>query len=263
MSNRRVRITLYFAATMLLSGCASNCNILSGNSSGTCDAMLVGGMIITAPILGPAALLSDAASDAKAKRMAQDWKSSMRARLTENDITAIQECLRECDSSWQYELDYRVRRTLQIGAAQRFVAGDWPQVKPEEYRAYELLAHYTLSWQPESADKDARSVLVPDEVKRSYGLLKDKSIHAPLRKLLKTTNYSKVTNTIFGMKFAADTPVNDVAARGYFDQCPEEIAKIMLGDESFLSQSVACGRAYFYRFRERLPEEVRKGWESG
>lgn len=262
MRDRLLRIALCITVVTSLSGCASNCNILSSSNSGACDAMLMGGMILAAPILAPAALFSDAASDAKSRRMARDWKSSMEARLADNDIEAIQECLHECDIRWQYELDYGVRRQLRLDAAQRFLAGDWPEVKPDDYRAYQLLAHYALSWQPESAEEDARSVLMPDEVMRSYALLKDQTVHAPLKKLLSSTRYNQMTNTIYGMRFAIDTPANDAAARAHFNQCPHAMARMMPDDASFTLRTIACSRGYSYHFRERLPEELRTRWDE-
>lgn len=264
MGDRLLRVALYIAAMMSLSGCASNCNILSSSNSGACDAMLMGGMIIAAPIAGPIALFSDAASDAKARRMARDWKSSMKTRLANNDIEAIQECLQDCDIRWQYELDYEVRRQLRLDAAQRFLAGDWPQMKPDDYGAYELLAHYALSWQPESAAEDARSVLMPDEVMRSYTLLKEQTVHAPLKKLLSSTRYNRMANTIYGMRFAIDTPNDETAAHAHFNRCPDAMARMMPDDASLTLRTIACSRGYSYYFREPLPEELRKRWdESG
>lgn len=251
---------LVVAAVTLLSGCTSNCNILSSSNSGACDAMLIGGMIVGAPIWGPVALFSDAASDAKSKRMAQDWKVSMESRLADNDVEAIKECLHECDTRWEYELDYDVRRQFRVDAAQRFLTGDWPQIEPEDYRAYQLLAHYALSWQPESTAEDARFVLVPDNVKRSYALLKDQTVHAPLKKMYSSSRYIQMTNTIYGMRFAIDTPASDAAARAYFNQCPDAMGRMMPDDASFILRTVACERAYSYQFRERLPDEFSTRW---
>lgn len=262
MKVRSLHMALCIVAMTFLSGCASNCNILSSSNSGACDAMLIGGMIIAAPILGPAALFSDAASDAKAKRMAQDWNTSMQARLAANDIEAIQECLHECETRWKYELDYDVRRQLQLDAARRFVARDWPQVKPDEDRAYQLLAHYALSWQPESAEEGAPSVLMPDEVKRSYALLKDQTVHAPLKRLLSSTRYNQMQSTIYGMRFAINTPSDTIAAHAYFDNCPDVMSDIIFEETTFFRSTIACSRAYSYRFREYVPEALRKKWDQ-
>lgn len=260
MTGRLLHRALCIVAMTLLSGCASNCNILSGTNSGACDAMLIGGMIIAAPILGPVALFSDAASDAKAKRMAQDWQASMQARLAANEIEAIQECLHECETSWKYELDYDVRRQLQLDAARRFVARDWPKVESDDDRAYQVLAHYALSWQPESAEEGAPSVLMPDEVTRSYALLKDQTVHAPLKRLLSSTRYNQMTSTIYGMRFAINTPSDTLAAHAYFDNCPDVMGDITLEETTFFRRTIDCSRAYSYYFREHPPEALRQKW---
>lgn len=262
MRGRLQKLAVGIAAAGLLSGCASNCNILSGTNSGACDAMLIGGMVLAAPIMAPAVLLSDAASDAKASRMAREWKVSMEARLADNDIEAIQECLHECDIRWQYELDYDVRKQLELDAAQRFLAGDWQQLDADDHRAFQLLAHFTRSWQPESAHEDARNVLVRDEVLKSYALIKDETVQAPLKKLMSSSRYNRMKNIIYGMRYSIDTPASDPAARAYFDQCPDAMARMMPDDASYTLRTVACSRGYSYHFRERLPDDLRKKWDD-
>lgn len=262
MKIRLLHLALCIAAVTLLGGCASNCNILSSSNSRTCNAMLMGGMIIAAPIGAPVVLISDAVSDAKARRMAREWHSSMETRLADNDIEAIQECLQKCDIWWQYELDYMVRLQLQLNAAQRFVAGEWHQLAPEDDRMYRLLAHYALSWQPESAEQDAPFVLVPDQVTRSYELLQDQAVRPPLQKLFSSTRYTTMVSTLYGMRFAIDTPADDTAAATYFNRCPDDMADIMWEEASFLRRVIACSRAYSYRFREPLPEALRTQWSD-
>lgn len=256
------RIILGMTAVIGLSGCASNCNILSGNNSLGCDAMLVGGMILGAPILAPAALFSDAASDAKAKRMAQDWKASMEEGLANNDIEAIQECLQECDEAWKYQIAYSVRRPIQTDAAKRFIATDWPQLTSADHQVYMLLAHYVLSWQPDPArtQNGPRYALVPKEVTRSYALLKNKATRKQLKDVSAPTRYRKITSDIYGMIFAIDTPADDLAARAQFSNCPDVMSKIILDEDRVSIRTIACSRAYSYRFKESLPEELRQQW---
>lgn len=51
-------------AGLLLAGCESGCNILSSNRSFGCDAALVGGMILAAPVILPYRMIEDAADRA-------------------------------------------------------------------------------------------------------------------------------------------------------------------------------------------------------
>lgn len=224
--------------------------------------MLIGGMILAAPILGPAALISDAADDAKRERMSREWKASMETRLAENDPEAIQECLHECDIRWEYELDYADRKRLQLDAAKRFLAGDWPDLDADQHQAFELLAHYTLSWQPESAQEDARYILMRDHVLKSYSLLKTDAVHAPLKKLMSSTRYNRLTSIIYGRRYAIDTPASEPAARAYFESCPSAIARLIRDDRSYTFHSIACSRAYSFHYREPLPDELHKKWDD-
>lgn len=260
------RVVAMVAAVMLLSGCASNCNILSSSNSRSCDAMLLGGVIIAAPIAVPAVLVSDAVSDAKSRRMAREWQSSMASRLADNDLEAIQECLQDCDIRWQYELDHRVRSRLQLDAAHRFVAGDWPGLTPEDDRVYRLLAYYTLSWQPPkaegSAEENAPWGLVPAAVRQSHARLQDESVQASLMRLLSVSRFGTMTNTIHAMRFAIDVPLNEVEAQARFSQCPEMMTALMPADESPFMRVAACSRAYFLHFRESAPDELRRQWQA-
>ena len=259
----KIRSGLLAIATLtLLSGCASNCNILSSSNSKSCDAMLLGGMILAAPILGPAALFSDAASDAKTKRIATEWSTSMQSRLAKNDLDAIQECLAECDVKWRYELDYKVTQAYQYEAARRFLAGDWGSDNVDDDLAYQLLAHYTLAWQPKNDETGAESTLVPVHVRQSYALLKDESLQRPLQQLLSSSRRNTLRNTVYGMMFAIDAPQSDDLAHEHYQQCPEKIASLVLEDASFFSHTISCERAYVYRFRERLPDPLRKEWQD-
>lgn len=95
---------------------------------------------------------------------------------------------------------------------------------------------------------------------RSYTLLKDEGIRVALKKLLTSTRYRTVLNTIYGMRFAIDTPLNETEARTHFRHCPDIMAGFMLDDESLISRTVACSRAYGYRFRARVPDEICKQW---
>lgn len=260
MRGRFKHIILCVAAVTMLSGCASNCNILSSSNSFGCDAMMMGGMIVAAPIMAPGILLSDAASNAKTKRMAKEWESSMRTRLEDNDIEAIQECLIECHSAWRYQVDSSIRRQFQLDAAKRFVAGVG-QDKSDESRAYTVLAHYVQSWQPESQEEDARFVLIPEEVRKSHALLIDEATRSSLKKLLSYSRYNDVTNRVYGMRYAIDTSPDDSAARTQFSQCHREMGKIIQEDTSSLSRTIACSRAYAYRFRESVPADVRAQWK--
>jgi len=257
---RLLRI-LCLASIALLSGCASNCNILSSSNSGGCDAMLMGGMILAAPILAPVALFSDAASDAKTKRMAQEWKASMETRLAANDLEAIQECLVKCESAWKYELDYSIRRQLNLDAATRLIAGNWPGNPSKPDQAYLLLAHNALSWQSRDRENDIPPALVPAEVTRSYSLLKDATTRAELRKLLSPSRYQSLISTLYGKKFAMGAPQSDEAAHTHFQQCPVKMADIALEDESFLGRRIACRYAYSYRFHQSLPKEMESQWK--
>lgn len=224
--------------------------------------MLMGGMILAAPFVAPAVLISDAASDAKSKRMAQEWKTSMAARLAQNDIEAIQECLEECDVAWKYDIDYQERRQLQSDAAKRFVAGDWEQLETSEHQVYMFLARYVLSWQPESSEERARSTLMPDQVKHSYVLFQNPTVRTGLKKLLSYSRYNEIESISYGRAYAITTSVNDTTARTQFNQCPASMHGIMLDDNSPISHTIACSRAYAYRFNERVPEELRLQWDK-
>lgn len=259
---RLLRGVLGLAMLALLGGCASDCNILSSSNSRSCDAMLVGGMILTAPIMIPAALISDAASDAKSKRVAAEWKASMQTRLAENDLEAIQECLLDCERRGRYEIEYAEIRQMELDAARRFIHSDWPQLEPIEYQVFKLQAHYIQAWTREGEGDNRKLVLVPEHVKASYALLADESLQPQLRKQLGYTRHLRVSADIYGMNYSLSAPINDKAQQDYYQQCPQRIGATMFTEEPLIQRIIVCNRAYTYHFQEPVPSSLRKQWDE-
>src|SRR5690606_37498902 len=213
------------------------------NSLG-CDVAMGAGLILAAPILGPAALLSDAAGDAKAKRMAREWHAGMQTRLSEGDAQAVQECLVNCLYSWRYEIDYDDRWVLAQKAARLYMAGGSTAENTQEHRVYSALAHYVLSWQPESPEKGAPLKVVYEQARQTYELLKDESTRTRLRTLLKSSYYSELMRGTYGLMYAGSMPNDEGAAHDRYRQCPKEIQSLFLEERSAIYRISACSSAY-------------------
>lgn len=56
---------------LLLTGCGRSCNILSSNRPFACDAALVGGLILTAPVMLPYLMIEGAADRASRPALVQ------------------------------------------------------------------------------------------------------------------------------------------------------------------------------------------------
>lgn len=250
------RIILSMSSLLLLGGCASDCNILSSSNSLGCDVALGTGLILAAPIGVPVALLSDAASNARAKRMAREWQGTMQTRLAEGDADAIRECLADCLDAWKYELDYRERRALSQEAAERYLAGSDSSGNRHEHDAYRALAHSILAWRPESEEEDAPFQMHAEHSRQAYVLLKDEAIRKQLESSLERRRYSDVVRGVYAQVYAASMPDEDAAAQKRYGQCVSDVQKIMYEDESDSYRYWTCSSSYYYRFRQRVPDDL-------
>ena len=77
--------------TGLLSGCASNCNLLS-DSSFACDAALVGGAILAAPLILPIQAAKQSANDAQER---EDYLK-LKEGVKKGDLESLKRCVLQC-----------------------------------------------------------------------------------------------------------------------------------------------------------------------
>lgn len=250
------RIILGMGSLVLLGGCASNCNILSSSNSLGCDVALGTGFILAAPIGVPVALLSDAASNARERRMAREWRETMQTRLAEGDADAIRECLADCLHAWKYDLEYRERRALSQEAAERYLAASNGSENQHEHDAYRALAHSFLAWRPDSEDEDAPLQMHAEHSRQAYVFLKDEATRKQLESSLGRSRYSDVMRSVYAQVYAADMPDENAAAENRYRQCMNEVQKITFEEASESYRYWVCSSSYYYRFRQGAPDNL-------
>jgi hypothetical protein len=190
----------------LLSGCATDCNVLSASNSRGCDAQLAAAAIVTVPALLPYA----ATKQMHQARRARTSEKQLRAEVERGDLAASVQCLYVCP--WAYKQLKDDRWRVQSLAAQRVVHEHTNQIDLSPRQEANLFAaHKVLAdrlWQDAPAERIDH-------------------LHAALRVGQSSAMWSYVGKTTDA---GNDLPVN----RGYFISAAEDIVidSLMIEQES-------------------------------
>ena len=131
----------------LLSGCANDCNILSGNQSLGCQVVLGGGFLLTAPFLLPIEEAKRAARQVEEK----DDYLKVKAGVTNGDVDSLKSCVLRCN---YYLVFMEEKHQLRDEAARKMVALDYPTLPQEQVEV--MMVAYWLLAREKSTDGDWR-----------------------------------------------------------------------------------------------------------
>ena len=122
----------------LLSGCASNCNILSDNNSFVCDAVLVGGAILAAPLILPIQAAKQSAHDAEERKDYLKLKEGVK----KGDLESLKRCVLQCKNFLVFrEEKHQIRQE----AARKLITMDEPAL-PQAHVEAMMMAYESLAW---------------------------------------------------------------------------------------------------------------------
>lgn len=123
----------------LLAGCASDCSILSGNSSSACQAQLGTLAIVGAPVALPYALLKNASENYADIQSERDLRRGVEA----GERAASERCLFVCKNAYRELKDDRWKLLRQ--AAEQILAAEAQAASSPRQQAVLLAAHKVLA----------------------------------------------------------------------------------------------------------------------
>ena len=134
---------MYVSAALvscMLAGCASDCNLLSGNSSPACQALWVTLAVVGAPVALPYALMKNAGD----KHAGIQSEREMRRGVAAGELTASERCIFVCQSAY-LELKDERWKLLRQAAEQIIAANDEREAHTPRQQAVLFAAHKVLA----------------------------------------------------------------------------------------------------------------------
>ena len=144
--------TLLFPV-FLLNGCASNCNIFSTDPA--CEALLVGGVILTAPVMVPYVVAKNANDAHKSKMYVKENTNTYQKYIkgvASDDYEQIKQCVLYCGEAKYTYLDTLYDPQLQEVASRKLLDHPTTCMTNEEYPIY-LSAYLNLIGKQDKANQ--------------------------------------------------------------------------------------------------------------
>lgn len=240
-------------ALLVLGGC-SDCNVMS--AGGGCDAALVGGMILAAPVALPASLLDEAEDDAQERRRFQ----ALKAKVAAGDLGALRECSLICEQFYDEVIPPAEQRQVRLAAAQGLVAasGAAPQdddIVPLAF-AYDFLSATT--------NADGSLGIDGGYIARAYALIR----RPDFERIAQTgpwggrVGFYWVVESVYGRHLYLDLQRQTPAARAaFFEHCSLEVAQ-RYKTPFDPGRQVICHSAYRLTYNQDPPDTLARRWLS-
>ncbi|MBR0669332.1 hypothetical protein GXW71_33590 [Roseomonas hellenica] len=229
-------------SALLLSGCGSDCNLLSGRAT-PCDAPMAAGALLLAPVAAPVLLLDGVGQDAADRRRFAE----MQARVRAGEPAALRQCAIGCNSLSAGAVSAEQRHALRRQAAEALLAQAGPA--PEDADVPALIVAYALTLNPRA----------PSALPQALALLRRPDVEA-LAGAGGTAPYGGfgfVVSQLYGMAVAVR--LREASNRGAaWARCAEDAAAYAA---PFRPTPLAiCSQAWRWVEEGAPPEPLRRRW---